>query len=354
MNNTDEPGDFETIDGVSLESLAAWMDAQGLPSGAFTDLELLAGGTQNVLLRFERGGCRYVLRRPPIHKRKNSDETMRREALVLGALSGTDVPHPALIAACPDETVLGGAFYLMEPIAGFNPTVGLPPLHAGDPSIRRRMGEEFVDASLALGRVDYKAVGLDDFGRVDGYLERQVARWRSQLEGYREFEGYGGPQIPGVDDVAAWLDANKPSDFSPGIIHGDYHMANVLFAYDGPRLAAVVDWELSTVGDPLIDLGWIMATWPAEDGSNDAGVTVVPWDGFPRIEELVARYRAGTSRDLSAVNWYAVLACYKLGIILEGTHARACAGMAETGYGDLLHAVTLGLFVRAHKFMAAG
>jgi aminoglycoside phosphotransferase (APT) family kinase protein len=349
-----DPSPTDDIAGVPLHRLGEWMDAQGLPVGPFLNLELLAGGTQNILLRFERGGSRYVLRRPPVHKRKNSDETMRREARVLGAMAGTDVPHPRLIEACADENVLGGAFYLMQPIDGFNPSMGLPELHASDPSIRRRMGEEFVDASLALGRVDYEAVGLADFGRVEGFLERQVDRWRAQLDGYSELAGYSGPQIPGINDVAAWLDANRPSSFTPGVIHGDYHMANVMFANDGPRLAALVDWELSTVGDPLIDLGWIMATWPAEDGSNDAGVTVQPWHGFPTIEDLVARYRAGTTRDLSALNWYAVLACYKLGIILEGTHARACAGKADKGYGDLLHAVTLGLFVRAQKFMADG
>lgn len=347
-----DPSSTEDIAGVPLDRLGEWMDEQELPAGPFVNLELLAGGTQNILLCFERGGSRYVLRRPPVHKRKNSDETMRREARVLGAIADTDVPHPRLIKACADENVLGGAFYLMQPIDGFNPSMGLPELHASDPSIRCRMGEEFVDASLALGRVDYQAVGLGDFGRVEGFLERQVDRWRAQLDGYSELAGYRGPEIPGIDDVAVWLDTNRPLSFTPGVIHGDYHMANVMFANDGPRLAAVVDWELSTVGDPLIDLGWIMATWPAEDGSNDAGVTVQPWHGFPTIEDLVARYRAGTTRDLSALSWYAVLACYKLGIILEGTHARACAGKADKGYGDLLHAVTLGLFARAHQFMA--
>jgi aminoglycoside phosphotransferase (APT) family kinase protein len=350
---TDTPA-AATIEGVGLAPLGAWMDSQNLPTGAFESVELLGGGTQNILVRFERGGERYVLRRPPVHKRKNSDETMRREARVLGALAGTDVPHPHLIAACAEEEVLGGAFYLMEPIDGFNPTVGLPELHASDASIRRRMGEEFVDASLALGRVDYEAVGLGDFGRVDGFLERQVGRWRAQLESYCELDGYPGPEIPGVDDVARWLEANRPSTFTPGIIHGDYHFANVMFAHDGPRLAAMVDWELSTVGDPLIDLGWMMAMWPNDDGSTDTGVTITPWDGFPLIEEVIERYRAGTTRDLSAINWYAVLACYKFGIILEGTHARACAGKADKGYGDLLHAVTLGLFVRGHRYMAAG
>ncbi len=352
MSDTTASGASAEIDGVDLARLGEWMDEQNLPGGAFTEVELLTGGTQNVLVRFERGGSRFVLRRPPVHKRKNSDETMRREARVLGALAGSAVPHPALIAACPDEEILGGAFYLMEPVNGFNATVSMPALHAGDASVRRRMGEELVDASLALGRVDHAAVGLQDFGRVDGFLERQVGRWRSQLESYAELDGYPGPEIPGVDDVARWLESNRPSTFTPGIIHGDYHLANVMYAYDGPRLVAMVDWELSTIGDPLIDLGWMMAMWPNEDGSNDAGVSVSPWDGFPSIEEIVARYSAGTTRDVTAVSWYAVLASYKFGIILEGTHARACAGKADKGYGDLLHAITLGLFRRAHRYMA--
>ncbi len=340
---------------VDLRRLADWMDGQGLPGKAITDAEVLAGGTQNILLRFTRGGRAVVLRRPPPHLRKNSNETMRREARVLGAIADTDVPHPRLIAACPETDVIGAAFYLMEPIDGFNPTQGLPEYHRSDPAIRRAMGLSLVDSVAALGRVDYQAVGLEGFGRPDGYLERQVARWRSQLEGYSELDGYAGPEIPGVDDVAEWLDENRPADFHPGILHGDYHLANVMYRPDTPDLAAIVDWELSTIGDPLLDLGWLLATWPAPGSSSAASIGggIHPWDGFPKAEELVARYAEGTTRDLSDVRWYEVLACYKLGIILEGTHARACAGKAPKATGDVLHATTVALFQRALQRIGA-
>jgi aminoglycoside phosphotransferase (APT) family kinase protein len=338
---------------VDLTRLATWMDAQGLPPGPLAEVERLAGGTQNVLLRFARGGRRYVLRRPPPHLRATSNETMRREARVLGALAGTDVPHPPLIAACPETDVLGVAFYLMEPIDGFNPTTGLPEPHRSDPALRHAMGLALVDAIAALGRVDYRAVGLTDFGHPDGYLERQVARWRRQLESYREIAGYPGPDIPGVAQVAAWLDRHRPRSFTPGILHGDYHLANVMFAPDGPALAAIVDWELSTIGDPLLDLGWLLATWPDGSSAPMGAALVTPWEGFPSADELIARYRTGTTRDLSAIDWYAVLACYKLGIILEGTHARACAGKADRATGDLLHATTVALFERALRRIGA-
>ena len=341
---------------VDLERLAQWMDGQALPGEAIADAELLAGGTQNILLRFTRGGRTFVLRRPPPHLRKNSNETMRREARVLGAIADTDVPHPRLIAGCPETDVIGAAFYLMEPVEGFNPTQGLPEFHRSDPVVRRAMGFSLVDSVAALGRVDYLAVGLEGFGRPEGFLERQVARWRSQLEGYSEFEGYPGPEIPGVDDVARWLDDHRPADFHPGILHGDYHLANVMYRPDSPDLAAIVDWELCTIGDPLLDLGWLLATWPAADAPSAAAVGggIQPWDGFPKAEELVARYAEGSTRDVREIGWYEVLACYKLGIILEGTHARACAGMAPKATGDVLHATTVGLFQRAlHRIGAS-
>ncbi len=337
---------------VDLAVLAEWMDGRGLASGPLEGVESLSGGTQNVLLRFTRAGRVFVLRRPPPHLRKNSNETMRREARVLAAIADTDVPHPRLIAACPEEDVIGAAFYLMEPVEGFNPTAGLPDFHAGDPAVRHAMGLSLVDGIAALGAVDYRAVGLEGFGRPEGYLERQVSRWRSQLESYAEFDGYPGPEIPGVEEVAAWLDAHRPASFDPGILHGDYHLANVMYRYDAPDLAAIVDWELSTVGDPLLDLGWLLATWPASDAPSAASIGVQPWEGFPSADELVARYAERTTRSLDAIAWYAVLACYKLGIILEGTHARACAGKAPKTTGDVLHATTLGLFERAQKFMA--
>ncbi len=338
---------------VDLDRLSAWMDAKGLTPGAIEEAARPPGGTQNLLLKFRRGDRWFMLRRPPLHPRMNGSETMRREARVLAALAGTDVPHPRLIAACPEEDVLGAAFYLMEPVDGFNPTVGLPALHAGDPAIRREMGFALVDGIAALGRVDHVAAGLGDFGRVDGFLERQVGRWQKQLASYAEYEGWAGPgEIDGVDRVAAWLDAHRPETFKPGIIHGDYHLANVLYRFDGPKLAAIVDWELTTIGDPLLDLGWILATWPLE-GVRTTSTSVTPWDGFPKASELVERYAGQTTRDMAAMNWYAVLACYKLGIILEGTHARAAAGKAEKATGDALHAQTLSLFQRALMWIDA-
>jgi aminoglycoside phosphotransferase (APT) family kinase protein len=334
---------------VDLARLADWMDAQGLGGGPIEDAVLLAGGTQNILVRFNRGGRAFVLRRPPPHLRKNSDETMRREARVLRAIADSDVPHPRFIAGCAETDVLGAAFYLMEPVDGFNPAQGLPDYHRSDPAIRRALGFSLVDSAAALGRVDHRAVGLEDFGRPEGYLERQVARWRAQLESYSEFEGYFGPAIPGLEAVAGWLDANRPKSFQPGILHGDYHLANVMVRHDSPDLAAIVDWELSTIGDPLLDLGWLLATWPDPEAPSLASVGggIRPWDGFPNAEELVARYAERTTRDLSRISWYEVLACYKLGIILEGTHARACAGKAPKATGDVLHATTVSLFERA-------
>jgi aminoglycoside phosphotransferase (APT) family kinase protein len=337
---------------VQLERLAGWMDEVGLRGGPIRRAEVLSGGTQNILLRFERGARRFVLRRPPPHLRANSNETMRREARVLAAIAGSDVPHPRLIAACPDEDVIGAAFYLMEPVVGFNPTSGLPPLHASDPEIRRVMGLSLVDAIAALGAIDYRAVGLEGFGRPEGYLERQVGRWRAQLEGYSALVGYPGPDIPGVDRVADWLERHRPDRFLPGILHGDYHLSNVMYRNDGPELAAIVDWELSTIGDPLLDLGWLLATWPGPEGPAAGSIGVQPWSGFPTAEELVARYRERSERDLSAIDWYGVLACYKLGIILEGTHARACAGKAPRATGDVLHATTVALFERALSWIS--
>jgi aminoglycoside phosphotransferase (APT) family kinase protein len=201
------------------------------------------------------------------------------------------------------------------------------------------------DGAASVGAVDHDAVGLADLGRAEGYLERQVARWRAQLDSYSALPGYPGPDIPGVDEVGEWLDANRPTSWAPGLIHGDYHLGNVLCSPHRPGLAAIVDWELTTIGDPLLDLGWLLATWP--DGEEPATTSVEPWDGFPTPDELVRRYGERSDRDLSAVAWYEVLACYKLGLILEGTHARACAGLAPTETGDRLHASTVGLLRRA-------
>jgi aminoglycoside phosphotransferase (APT) family kinase protein len=331
---------------VDTDALAAWMDGENLGAGPVADERVLAGGTQNLILAFTRGGCGYVLRTPSRQGRDDLNETMRREMRVLAALADQDVPHPRLIAGCPQPEVLGASFYLMVPVDGFNVTTGMPALHAGDPHLRRGMGFALVDGILRLGRVDYESVGLGSFGRIDGFLERQVGRWRKQFEAYAAQSGWDGASLAdAVARVGDWLERNRPSSFTPGIMHGDYHLANVMYRNDGPELAAIVDWELATIGDPLIDLGWVLTTWPRPD--DPTSMKIEPWQGFSNAEELLAFYREHTTRDLAAIDWYVVLACYKLGILLEGTHARACAGKAPKQLGDRFHQRTLALFDRA-------
>jgi aminoglycoside phosphotransferase (APT) family kinase protein len=336
------------VDHVDLKVVAEWMSQQGLGDGPLEDVSDITGGTQNVMLRFTRAGRPYVLRRGPRHLRPRSNSVILRETKVLAALAGSDVPHPHLIAACDDPGVLGDAvFYLMEPVDGFNAGEGLPPLHAGDPGVRFQMGLSMADALAKLGAVDHVAVGLADFGKPAGFLERQVPRWLAELDSYREYENYPGPDIPGVDRVAAWLERRRPTTWTPGIMHGDYHAANVMFSRTGPEVVAIVDWEMCTIGDPLLDLGWLLATWRQPDGSSVFSHALGSQDGLASTDDLFQRYAANTTRDLSDITWYTVLARFKLGIVIEGTLARACAGEAEKEVGDQLHAATVHLFERA-------
>ncbi len=340
--------DFSEV--VDLDALTSWMTDQGFGAHPIEGAHLLEGGTQNFLLKFHHDNRDYVLRRPPKHLRKNSNDTMKREARVLGALAGSKVPHPGFIASCSDESVLGCCFYLMEPVEGFNATTGLQDYHRRDPAVRHRMGLAMIEGITALGSIDYRAVGLEGFGKPEGFLERQVPRWQAQLQSYNKLEGWPGPaSLPGIDTIPEWLDDNRPAAFVPGIMHGDYHLANVMFCYDSPELAAIVDWELCTIGDPLIDLGWLMSMW--HDPEEDTPARVQPWEGFPSIDEMIAHYAERSSRNLDALPWYGVLACFKLGSILEGTHARACAGLAPRETGDALHTSTINLFSRALRMI---
>ncbi|MEZ5131782.1 MAG: phosphotransferase family protein [Mycobacterium sp.] len=328
------------------------MSTQGLGEGPIGDVSEITGGTQNIMLRFTRAGREYVFRRGPRHLRPVSNTVILRETQVLRALADTDVPHPRLIAVCEDTSVLGDAvFYLMEPIAGFNAGAGLPALHAGDADIRHGMGLSMADAAARLGAVDHEAVGLGAFGKPAGFLERQVPRWLSELESYSKFDNYPGPDIGDVDAVAAWLREHQPPEFRPGIMHGDYHAANVMFSPDGPDVVAIVDWEMCTIGDPLQDLGWMLATWYRPGHEPVLPNQLMSAGGLATPGELIERYATSTDRDLSRIDWYAVLACFKLGIILEGSHARAAAGLAPREVGDVLHTATVRLFDRARAIM---
>jgi aminoglycoside phosphotransferase (APT) family kinase protein len=340
------------VDSVDLQAVAEWMSGQGLGEGPLDEVSAVTGGTQNVMLRFTRAGRPYVLRRGPRHLRPRSNRNILRETKILATLACSDVPHPRLIATCEDPGVLGDAvFYLMEPIDGFNAGEGLPPLHAGDPDVQHQMGLSMADALARLGAVDHVEVGLTDFGKPAGFLERQVPRWLSELESYQEYDGYPGPEIPGIEQVSGWLETNRPTIWTPGIMHGDYHAANVMFSRTGPEVVAIVDWEMCTIGDPLLDLGWLLATWRQPDGSSVFSHALGGQDGLASTDELFQRYAANTSRDLSHITWYTVLACFKLGIVIEGTLARACAGKAEKTVGDQLHAATVHLFERALRLI---
>lgn len=339
------------LDGlVDLTALERWMVHEGVAEGPVEFVGLLGGGTQNILVRLRVAGRELVLRRGPEHLRPRTNDMLRREMRVLAALKGSDVPHPELVAACPDEEVLGGAvFYLMESVDGFNPALGLRGRAVDSGEVRRHLCLSTARAAASLAAVDHEAVGLADLGNPDGFLARQVGRWRSELDSYRGLDGYAGPQLPGVEQVGEWLDSRLPHQGRPGIMHGDYHLSNVLCDDVSGGVTAVLDWEMVTVGDPLLDLGWLLATWPRGDGVEILPDPVSQLAGVVTPDELVQEYGRHSDRDLSAVDWYVVLACYKLAIVLEGTYARAVAGLAPMDVGQRLHRGSVELLRRARE-----
>ncbi|WP_043661373.1 phosphotransferase family protein [Thermocrispum municipale] len=338
--------------GVDLTAVRDWMDAQGLGAGELTAVSPIGGGTQNVMIGFERSGVRYILRRGPQHLRPQSNRIMQREMTLLRALAGTSVPHPMFVAGCEDTDVIGAVFYLMRAVDGYNAAESLTPAHAADPGMRHRMGLSMVDALGELARLDPASIGLTDFGRPDGFLARQVDRWRSELESFTLLPGYPTVLLPEVDRIASWLEDNRPEQGATGILHGDYHIGNVLFDRVEPRVTAIVDWEMATVGDPLLDLGWMLVMW-GDDGEPDLLESKLAGaGGLPSRTEILARYAAHSDRDLRAIDWYTALAGFKLGIILEGTYARSRSGQAPVQVGERLHRYALRLFERARRFAA--
>jgi aminoglycoside phosphotransferase (APT) family kinase protein len=333
-----------SVDWAALES---WLAAHGVADGQVTNIEPIGGGTQNLMFKFHCGAARLVLRRGPRHLRPHTNDALRREARVLSALAETGVPIPRLVAAEPDESVIGSVFYVMEPVDGFNASVGLPPSHS---ECHRDMGFAAVDALLALGAVDPAAVGLGDLGKPAGFLERQVPQWLSTLDKYAALDGHPGHQLPHVDDIASWLTQHQPASFLPGIMHGDFHLANLMFRNDSPQVAAIVDWEMCTQGDPLLDLGWLLTTWPQGGGFGPFG----EMGDLPSRTEVVAHYAKSSQRSVDHAPWYAAMASFKLAIVLEGTNARAHAGKAPKVTGDLLHELAIGLLDNATVFIAKG
>ncbi len=281
---------------------------------------LISGGRSNLTYRVEDddGRC-WVLRRPPLGHVLPTAHDMAREYRVLSALAETDVPVARPIALCDDPSLNDAPFYVMEYAAGVVLDDSLPSGYAVREVERRRIGEALIDVLVRLHAVDVEGVGLTDFGRPDGYLERQVRRWAQQWQ-----RSQTGP-LPEIDALAQRLARALPPSPAPTLVHGDYRLGNLaLDPADPGRVVAVYDWEMATLGDPLADLGYTLIYW-AEPGDPSAGrdlpsVTAAP--GFARRADLVERYTRASGRDASRVDFYQVLALYKLAVISEGIYAR--------------------------------
>lgn len=347
--------DFDGL--LDWSRLSTWIEEADLPGqGPVTNAVKLAGGSQNNLFLLTRGNEQFVLRRPPRHLRANSNNTMLRESRVLKALHSSQVPHPRMLAVCADTEVIGTCFFVMSSIEGFSPAGALQGNYAINPDWRRQMGPELVRAAAALAAVNHKAVGLADFGKPDNWHARQVERWRSQLESYNDTPGYKRT-LPFVEEAGRWLMDNLPQDGRIGIIHGDLQWPNAMFSFEAPKVSGLIDWELSTLGDPMLDLAWILTSWreagdPSEGGAASDPV-VTPWDSFSSRAELAELYGELTGRDMSSLPWFFVLACYKLACLLEGTYARAIAGRAPMQIGEFLHNYAIWLMAKARQQIAA-
>src|SRR5262249_1835231 len=231
-------------------------------------------------------------------------------------------------AFCDAWRVVGAPFYLMERIPGVVIRAKPPPAFAADGTARRGLGETLIDALAALHAVDWQAVGLSDFGKPQGYLDRQLRRWTGQLDASRT------RPLPDLDAVTAWLRSHLPESPPATIVHGDYRLANLIVAPEPPpRRLAIVDWEMATIGDPLADLGYLLSFWAEPDDPlfslADAAWRITAQPGFPTRAQLVARYAARTGRQLDHVSFYVALAIWKLAILLEGSYKRHLSGTTD-------------------------
>jgi len=324
-----------------LGPLTEWLDAN-IPELGDGPLqrELLHGGTSNIVFTLNRGGKDMVLRRPPAVPPPGAEKGVLREARVLTALNQTEVPHPHCYGACEESAVIGRPFYVMERVDGWAPNLRDEKIHNEPPF--DRMPYEYgiayaiVGGLQLLANVDYKAVGLEDFGKPGNFLERQVDRWAGQLASYpSKYKGYEARKLEGYEVVEKWLRENTPKKEVVGIIHGDVGTPNVMFRHGPPaRIAALIDWELSTIGDPMLDMGWFTGGMRDErfpDLNNAAGLNNP--DHQPTRQELVRYYCAGTGRDPAEMDYYTLLAGFKSGCLLEYKVAQAEAGILPKDVG---------------------
>jgi aminoglycoside phosphotransferase (APT) family kinase protein len=326
---------------IDVERLGAWMDEVELPgTGEPIEHRYVSGGSQNEIYELQRGDLHCALRVPPTSAPAPRDDGIVREWRIIEALDGTDVPHTAAVALCTDRAVLGRTFYLMGFVDGWSPmahTGGWPAPFDTDVHARRGLAYQLVEGIALLSQVDWRAKGLHDLGRPDGFHERQVDRWTAFLERIR------GRDLPGFDEAAAWLRAHRPLDYVPGLMHGDYQFANVMYRHGAPaRLAAIVDWEMGTVGDPKLDLGWTVQGWPDDTERPDAAAaSYVDMAGLPSRDDVIAHYADISGRQVDDIDYYMVLARWKLAVVLEQGYQRAGDDAKLQAFGpmvlDLMH-----------------
>jgi aminoglycoside phosphotransferase (APT) family kinase protein len=307
-----------------LDPLAVFLDERGLGEGDL-EVEPVGEGHSNVTYLIRRGGWEAVIRRPPRGPLPPSAHDVLREARVLRATAGR-ARVPRVLATCEDEAVIGAPFYVMEKVEGHVVTNAVPP-ELDTTEDRRGMGEELVDALVEVHAVDWRACGLEGFGRPTGYLERQLRRFAGLWEHNRTRD------IPAVERVGAWLRDNLPESGPATIVHGDYRLGNTMMAPESPaRVVAIFDWEMATIGDPLADLGYLCTLWVDRDdpplGMFELSA-VTRQEGFPRRAELIARYEERSGRSMTDIRWYQTLALWKSVVFMEGNYKRAVSGTTD-------------------------
>ena len=323
---TEQDGTVAVPDGIDQGPLEAWFGEHVPAAEPPLRFERIAGGHSNLTYGVtDAAGRKWALRRPPLGKRLGSAHDMGREFKVVSALGGTEVPVAPVVGLCEDESVNGAPFYVMKFVEG--PILrGLAEAEVfPDEGDRRAIGERVADTLVQIHAVDPDAVGLGDLGRKEDYVARQLRRWQGQWEKSKTRE------LEAIDRVHAALSARIPEQGPATIVHGDYRLDNMILS-PGGEVAAVVDWELCTLGDPLADVGLLMAYWPERgDDVVALGMPANLAPGFPSQQEIAARYAERSGRDLSDLGFYVALGYWKLAIILEGVYARYVAG----GYGKV-------------------
>jgi len=318
---------------VDLDRLEAYMTRE-LGEADRYNVTRHAGGSSNETLFVTWDDRTLVLRRPPPGETADAAHEILREYTVLEALQDTTVPVPETVLSCSDTDVIGAEFYLMEHVDGRIYRLGGDE-QFGTPGSRRQVSEALVSTLASIHSVDVEAAGLNEFGRPAGFPRRQVERWAKQYEWAFEVTA-AERAVPAVEEVTKWLLDAAPTDHPTGLVHGDYSIANVLFApEEPPRIAAVLDWEMATLGDPLTDLGWLLLYWPADDPPHCDDLYTTPFtylhrEGYADRRHLVERYEAESGIAFTNRRFYRALASYKLGAICEMMYRRYIEGNSDS------------------------